>query len=183
MILTIQVQRSIFHNVTRSSFGIIIQIIDIVGENKDTVLLKELALVSHSFLQICSKHLFAAVEIHDRYSSSKKRFIKLLKSRPNVVKYISKLTYKFGHNYQPLPLTGNVIHLYKFRLRRSSVPRAAHPSIFRCRRPPALIDPSKFPTNNSSSQLPHNQRLKFGLENIGLFSEISVTPHHASSYH
>ena len=39
-------------------FDIIAQIIDVVGKkNKDTDLLKELALVSHVFLQICSKHL------------------------------------------------------------------------------------------------------------------------------
>ena len=47
---------------------IIALIINIVGENKDTNLLKELALpvVSHSFfLQICSKHLFATVELCD----------------------------------------------------------------------------------------------------------------------
>jgi hypothetical protein len=79
-------------------FEIIALIIDIVGENEDTNLLKELALVSHSFLQICSKHLFATVEIHDaipipkhRIASSKEGFIKLLKSRPNVVKYIRNL--------------------------------------------------------------------------------------------
>ena len=78
---------------------ILIQIVDIVGENKDTNLLKELALVSHSFLQICSKHLFATIELHDAhwmgcFPSSKKGFVKLLKSRPDVVKYIRKLTYK-----------------------------------------------------------------------------------------
>ena len=69
-------------------------IIDIVGENEDTNLLKELALVSHYFLQICSKHLFATVELHD--ASSKKGFVKLLKSRPDVVKYIRELTYIVG---------------------------------------------------------------------------------------
>ena len=46
-------------------FDIIALIIDTVGENKDTKLLKELALVSHSFLQICSKHLFATVELYN----------------------------------------------------------------------------------------------------------------------
>jgi len=82
-------------------FDIIALIIDIVG---DTDLLKELALVSHSFLQICSKHLFATVELHDGQpghyyrASSKKGFIKLLKSRPDVVKYISTLTYRVGYN-------------------------------------------------------------------------------------
>ena len=82
-------------------FDIIALIIDIVGENNDTNLLKDLALVSHSFLQTCSKHLFATVELHDadpkrRVASSKKGFVKLLESRPEVVKYIRKLTYKWG---------------------------------------------------------------------------------------
>ena len=91
-------------------FDITVLIIDIVGENNDTNLLKKLALVSHSFLQICSKHLFATVELHDadpmcHVASSKKGFIKLLESRPEVVKYIRKLTYKVGeyYRYQPLP--------------------------------------------------------------------------------
>jgi hypothetical protein len=66
-------------------FDIISLIIDIVGENNDTNLLKELALASHSFLQICSKHLFATVELHDadpirHVASSKKGFVKLLKA-------------------------------------------------------------------------------------------------------
>ena len=46
-------------------FDIIALIIDSVGQNNDTNLLKELALVSHSFHHICSKHLFATVELHD----------------------------------------------------------------------------------------------------------------------
>ena len=46
-------------------FDIIALIIDIVGENKDIDLLKELALVSHFFLETCSKHLFATIELHD----------------------------------------------------------------------------------------------------------------------
>ena len=80
-------------------FDIITEIIDIVGENNDTNLLKELALVSRSFLHICSKHLFASIELHDavpRYqiASSKRGFLKLLKSRPSVIKYIRKLTYR-----------------------------------------------------------------------------------------
>jgi hypothetical protein len=62
-----------------------------IGENKDTNLLKQLALVSHSFLEMSSKHLFAAVELHNAalkvgVASSKKGFVKLLKSRPDVVK-------------------------------------------------------------------------------------------------
>ena len=77
---------------------IIILIIDVVGENEDTDLLKELALLSHSFLQICSKHIFATIELKDTYSPSKRGFVKLLKSRPEVVKYIRKLTYNFGNN-------------------------------------------------------------------------------------
>ena len=79
-------------------FDIIVQIIDIVGENEDTNLLKELALVSHFFHQNCSKHLFATVELHDadpdnHIGSSKKGFVKLLTSRPDVVRHIRKLTY------------------------------------------------------------------------------------------
>jgi hypothetical protein len=42
-------------------YDVIAQIIDNVGENDDMNLIKELALVSHSFNQICSKHLFATV--------------------------------------------------------------------------------------------------------------------------
>ena len=81
---------------------IITQIIDIVGEEKDTNLLKELALVSHSFLQDCSKHLCATIELRDadpmcHVASSKKKFVELLKSRPDVVKYIRKLTYIMGY--------------------------------------------------------------------------------------
>ena len=95
-------------------FDVMAQIIDIAGENKDTNLLKQLALVSHSFLQICSKHLFATVDLHDaipmtricHVASSKKGFVKLLKSRPDVVKYIRKLTYKVGYdNRFQFPLT------------------------------------------------------------------------------
>ena len=84
-------------------FDIIALIIDIVGENKDTKLLKYLTLVSHSFHQICSKYLFATIELYDtrhHIQSSKKGFIKLLKSRPDVVKYIRKLTYKVGYTYE-----------------------------------------------------------------------------------
>ena len=86
-------------------FDVLALIIDIVGENKDTDLLKRLALVSHSFLQICSKHLFATVILRDdnpefHVASSKKGFVKLLRSRPEVVNYIRKLTYKVGFTYQ-----------------------------------------------------------------------------------
>jgi hypothetical protein len=96
-------------------FDILDLIIGIVGENKVINLLKELALVCHSFLNICSKHLFATVELHDAdplcgVPSSKKGFIKLLKSRPDVVKYIRNLSFKvnrglnssFDHDDHPL---------------------------------------------------------------------------------
>ena len=80
-------------------YDIIVHIIDTVGEDKD--LLKELALVSHSFHQLCCKRLFATVGIHSPHPNlksrgvfSKKSFVNLLKSRPDVVKYIRKLTYE-----------------------------------------------------------------------------------------
>ena len=88
-------------------FDIIIQIIYILSENKETDVLKELALVSHSFLQFCSKHLFATIELHGSNSSSERGFVKLLKSRPDVVNDIRKLTYNFGDNYQSLPLSND----------------------------------------------------------------------------
>ena len=84
-------------------YDIIFQIIDTVGEDKDMVLLKELALVSRSFHRICCKHLFATVELlveldnpnpKRRRLFSKKSFVNILKSRPEVVKYIRKLTYE-----------------------------------------------------------------------------------------
>ena len=82
-------------------YDIFVQIIDTVGEDNDTELLKELSLVSHSFHQICCKRLFAAVEIHNPHPKfkrrgvfSKKSFVSLLKIRPDVVNYIRKLTYE-----------------------------------------------------------------------------------------
>ena len=79
-------------------YDIIVQIIDNVGENNDINLIKKLALVSHSFHQICSKHLFATVDLYDylamRHASSKNGFVKLLKRRPEVAKYIRNLTYR-----------------------------------------------------------------------------------------
>ena len=88
-------------------FDVIALIIDTVGENNDMDLLKELALVSHSFHQICSKHIFASVELHDvdrhyRVASSKKGFVKLLGNRPDVVKYVRKLTYQVDGNFQSI---------------------------------------------------------------------------------
>ena len=82
-------------------YDIIALIIDIVGENKDADLLKELSLVCYSFHQICSKHIFATVELH--VASSKKGFVELLKSRPGIVKYIRELTYKTDHTSSPSP--------------------------------------------------------------------------------
>ena len=84
-------------------FEIIALIIDIAGERKDTNLLQELSLVSYSFYQICSRHIFADVNLHNAYpklqlASSKKGFVKLLKSRPDVVKHVRELTYTFGGN-------------------------------------------------------------------------------------
>ena len=85
-------------------YDIIVHIIDTVGEDKD--LLKELALVSHSFHQLCCKQLFATVGIHTPNPNLKRRgvfsknsFVNLLKSRPGVVKYIRKLTYEVDELY------------------------------------------------------------------------------------
>ena len=94
-------------------FDILYRIIDIVEENKDTNLLKELSLVSHSFHQICSKHLFATVEIYDgpnnHVAFSKKGFVKILKSRPDVVMCIRNLTYKkCPHRALPWPFFSSV---------------------------------------------------------------------------
>ena len=84
-------------------FDIIAYIIDTVGENGDTNLLKELALVSRCFHQLCCKYLFATVDLslsgsgspwNPQVPSPKKRFVRLLESRPDVVKYIRELTYE-----------------------------------------------------------------------------------------
>jgi hypothetical protein len=90
-------------------FDIVSLIIDIIGENNDRNLLKELALVSHSFLHICSKHLFATVELRDAHpdyyvTSSKEAFIELLESRPDVVEYIRKFTYIVSNYHLLLPI-------------------------------------------------------------------------------
>jgi hypothetical protein len=98
-------------------YDIIAQIIDTVGEDNDTELLKELSLVSHSFHQICCKHLFATVKLHDAFpmrsiASSKKSFVKLLGWRPDVVKYIRKLTYDVCDGYEDrllLPILPNFL--------------------------------------------------------------------------
>ena len=89
-------------------FDIIALIIDTVRENNDAYLLKKLALVSHSFHQICSKHLFATIELHDvgknhRIASPLKRFVELLGSRPDIAKYIRKVTYICNNMFQFFP--------------------------------------------------------------------------------
>ena len=89
-------------------FEIIELIIEAVGENKETNLLNKLALVSLFFHQICSKRLFATIELHDvepwyqdQVASPKKRFVNLLNSSPDVVKYIRELTYTISdRNYR-----------------------------------------------------------------------------------
>ena len=136
-------------------FDIIALIIDIVGEDENTNLLRSLARVSPSFYQISSKYIFATVELYDathcdHIRSSKKAFVKLLEGRPDVVKYIRKLTY-----------------------------------IVECRINDGdhLAHPFKFPPNIFSSQLPHNQCFTSGLEYTRLFPDTSVPSPHASSYH
>ena len=104
---------------------IIALIIDIAGENKDINLLKELALVSHSCLQICNKHLFATVELSDansRRASSKDGFVELFKSRPDIVKYIRKLTYMVGYDEDHLlsPILPNFLRTIS-RLNRLTI--------------------------------------------------------------
>ena len=121
-------------------FEIIALIIDIVGENEGTNLLKELALVSHCFHQICSKHLFSTIELHDAdpdyHTSPKKGFVKLLRSRPGVVNYyIREFTYSMNHKDQSSP--SSPIH--------RSFDNDDH-----------LL--SSIPQNNFSSQLPHNHQ-------------------------
>jgi hypothetical protein len=99
---TFSAQHSTMSPVLQVPFDIIALIIDIVGEIKDANLLMLLALVTHSFHEICSKHLFATIKLHDadpknNIASSKRGFIKLLKSRPDVVKFIRKLTFKVSN--------------------------------------------------------------------------------------
>ena len=76
-------------------FDIISLIIDVVGENEDIDLLKELALVSHSFLQLSTKHIFANIDLRkSQKPCSKRGFIELVNNRPDVVRYIRKLDYE-----------------------------------------------------------------------------------------
>ena len=96
-------------------YDIVAQIIDNIGESDDINLIKALALVSHSFHQISTKHLFATIDLRDeqnptRRASSKKGFVKLLKRRPEVVKYIRKLTYKVPVDFQSTPFSS--VHHY-----------------------------------------------------------------------
>ena len=100
-----KVRLSTIHNVADSPlipFNIFTLVIDIIAENRDTYLLKEHTVLNHSFLQICSKHRFAIVEIHEpdprNYTTSlfinNNRFVKLLKNRPDsdAVKHIRQFT-------------------------------------------------------------------------------------------
>ena len=98
-------------------FDIIAYIIDTVGENKDINLLKELALVSRCFHQICCKHLFATITLsaykvdsEPDVPSPKKRFIRLLESRPKVAKYIRELTFEVGYYTNNPPVSLQSIH-------------------------------------------------------------------------
>ena len=70
-----QIKFNVQHSTMSSvlPFDIIAQIIDTVGKNEDTNLLKELALVSHSFLQICTKHLFSTVDLFRSVTSHLQR--------------------------------------------------------------------------------------------------------------
>jgi hypothetical protein len=85
----------------------------VVVENKDSTwnLLEELALVSQFFLQICSKHLFVTVELHDamhHVASSKKGFVNLFKSRPDICQVYPETLVQY-RKY-------NLTHLFKFGL-------------------------------------------------------------------
>ena len=79
------------------SYDIVAQIVDIIRETDGMSFIKELSLVSHSFNQICSRLIFATVDLYDdipmQRASSKRGFVKLLERRPEVVKHIRKLTY------------------------------------------------------------------------------------------
>ena len=87
-------------------FDIIELIVDIVGETtistKTQISSRNLLLspIPSSSL-ICRKHLFAGVRLYNGYylrGSSKKGFIKLLESRPDVVSYIRALMDVVNHN-------------------------------------------------------------------------------------
>jgi hypothetical protein len=59
--INLDVQHSMMASVL--PYDIVAQIIDNIGESDDIDLIKELALVSHSFRQICTKHLFATIDL------------------------------------------------------------------------------------------------------------------------
>ena len=91
-------------------FDVIAIIIDIIGETKDTKLLKELALVSHSFLQICRIHLFATVKLPNTVpslTSPKRQFTRLLRNNSDIVGYIRELTFQASvyEDNEDLPLS------------------------------------------------------------------------------
>ena len=154
-------------------FDIVSVIIDIMAENRDTDLLKRLALVNHSFLQIYSKHLFATVELHDEPDPTRKKyttlingFVKLLKkqTRCRRVGHIRKLTYRIG-------LGARCLQTIFIIFRRSTA--CSHPS---------QISSEQFLKLNCltiASIYLHEK----GMEYTGLFPDISVASPHASSYH
>lgn len=88
-------------------FDIITLIVDIIGENDDKDLLRDLSLVSHSFNQICLKYLFASIHIDDGDSSSKVAFVNLLDRIPDAAKHIHKLTYSCNRTYRLSPSSWN----------------------------------------------------------------------------
>ena len=121
-------------------FYIMTLIIDIVAENKDTNLLKNLlwSLIPSSRpvanVYLPPSNFMTLFSLFRCTTSSKKRFVGLLKSRLYVVKHIRKLTYRVS-----------------FKQTR------VLPSMFGPRRSSALTHPSKSPPNNFSSQLSQNQ--------------------------
>ena len=171
----IQLERLIFHDVALLPINIIALIIDIVGENNDTDLLKELALVSHSFLHICSKHLFATIDLHDidmTYNIAYDLQHRIVK------KGISQAPRKQAICCQVYPQA----RVYNRRWSHS-ITTILNSASFRQQRQSALTHPSKSPRNNSPSQQPQNRRLILGLELSELSSNIGIPSPHASSYH
>ena len=92
-------QRSTFHNVVGPSFWYHCPSYWYRRRKQDPNLLRNLLLS----LIPSPRHLFATVELHDAFlvpllASSRKGFVKLLKSRPDIVNYIHKVTYKVSRN-------------------------------------------------------------------------------------
>ena len=115
-------------------------------------------MVNHSFLQICSKHLFSTIELHDEPDPTRKKyttlingFVKLLKkqTRCHRVDHIRKLTYRIGLGARCL----QTIFI-----------------IFR----PALTHP-KFPPNNSSNSIVSQSPLNICMKRTWNTLEFSLT--------